>query len=205
MNGLLSKRCSGAGLMSVWRQRTGCGSLRAPLVFWPKTDRIDAAVLASFDTALRPAPAQAQPLPIAHLRELDAQRRHLSRLHSAEPNRLAQLSCAELKSLSRSLISKVKKQINIIDGRSADLIAQDQTLCVKAKKLTSITGIGNCTAALLLAQIPEPGNLNRGQAAALAGLAPFNRDSSDAWQTLHLWWTSPPTQRPLHGRAPNPA
>jgi transposase len=57
---------------------------------------------------------------------------------------------------------------------SADLIAQDQTLCVKAKKLTSITGIGKCTAALLLAQIPEPGNLNRGQAAALA---PFNRDS----------------------------
>jgi len=61
---------------------------------------------------------------------------------------------------------------------SADLIAQDQTLCVKAKKLTSITGIGNRTAALLIAQIPELGKLNRGQAAALAGLAPFNRDSN---------------------------
>jgi transposase len=172
-----------------------------------KTDRIDAAVLASFGTALRPAPAQAQPLPIAHLRELDVQRRHqrrhLSRLHSAEPNRLAQLSCAELKSLSRSLISNVKKQINIIDGRSADLIAQDQTLCVKAKKLTSITGIGNRTAALLLAQIPEPGKLNPGQAAALA---PFNRDSGTmSGKRCIFGGRRPPTQRPLDGRAPNPA
>ena len=90
---------------------------------------------------------------------MDAQRRHLSRLLSAEQNRLAQLSCAELKSLSRSLLSKVKKQINTIEGRIADLIAQNQTLCAQAKKLTSITGIANRTAALLLAQISELGNI----------------------------------------------
>jgi transposase len=57
------------------------------------------------------------------------------------------------------------------------LIAQDQELCVKAQKLTSITGVGTRTAALLLAQMPELGQLNRRQVAALGGLAPFNRDS----------------------------
>ncbi|PYK17814.1 MAG: IS110 family transposase, partial [Verrucomicrobia bacterium] len=38
-------------------------------------------------------------------------------------------------------------------------------------------GVGTRTAVLLLAQMPELGTLNRAQAAALAGLAPFNRDS----------------------------
>src|SRR6266699_927933 len=41
----------------------------------------------------------------------------------------------------------------------------------------ALTGVGPRTAALLLAQMPELGSLNRAQAAALAGLAPFNRDS----------------------------
>ena len=79
--------------------------------------------------------------------------------------------------MSRSLISKVKKQISTLDVRIATLIAQDQNLCAKAQKLTSIVGVGARTAALLLAQMPELGSLNRAQAAALAGLAPFNRDS----------------------------
>jgi transposase len=57
------------------------------------------------------------------------------------------------------------------------LIAQDQNLCVKAQKLPAISGVGVRTAALLLAQMPELGQLNRRPAPALAGLAPFNHDS----------------------------
>jgi len=95
----------------------------------------------------------------------------------AEQNRLAQLSYAELRVLSRSLISKIKKQIATIDARINTLIAQDKQLCQKAQKLTSITGVGARTAALVLAQMPELGQLNRRQAAALGGLAPFNRES----------------------------
>jgi len=134
-----------------------------------KTDQIDAGILVSFGMAMRLPPSAAQLEQIARLRELDAQRRHLSRLLSAEQNRLAQLSCAELRSLSRSLISKVKKQITTLDVRITTLIAQDQNLCAKAQKLTSIAGMGPRTATLLLAQMPELGSLNRGQAAALAG------------------------------------
>jgi transposase len=74
-------------------------------------------------------------------------------------------------------MSKITKQIETLDRRIGELIAQDQTLCEKAQKLTTISGVGTRTAALLLAQMPELGQLNRRQAAALAGLAPFNHDS----------------------------
>src|SRR4029079_17124857 len=52
-----------------------------------------------------------------------------------------------------------------------------QVLATKAHALTSIKAVGQRTAALLLAQMPELGTLNRNQISALAGVAPFNDDS----------------------------
>jgi transposase len=141
-----------------------------------KTDRIDAKVLAAFGSAMQPQPTSPLSAEQKRLRQYEAHR-HLSRTLIAEENRLAQLSCTELRTLSRSLISKIKTQIKTLDRGISDLIAQDQTLCVKAQKLTAISGVGVRTAALLLARMPELGQLNRRQAAALAGLAPFNHDS----------------------------
>ena len=142
-----------------------------------KTDKIDAKVLAAFGSAIKPQPTPPRSVEQKRLRQYEAQRRHLSRILLAEENRLAQLSCAELRTLSRSLISKIENQIETLDRRIGELIAQDQTLWEKAQKLTAISGVGARTAALLLAQMPELGQLNRRQAAALAGLAPFNHDS----------------------------
>jgi transposase len=142
-----------------------------------KTDKIDAKVLAAFGSAIKPQPTPPLSAEQKRLRQYEAQRRHLSRILVAEENRLAQLSCAELRTLSRSLMSKIKNQIETLDRRIGELIAQDQTLSKKAQKLIAISGVGARTAALLLAQMPELGQLNRRQAAALAGLAPFNHDS----------------------------
>jgi transposase len=142
-----------------------------------KTDKIDAKVLAAFGSAIKPQPTPPLSAEQKRLRQYEAQRRHLSRILVAEENRLAQLSCAELRTLSRSLMSKIKNQIETLDRRIGELIAQDQTLSEKAQKLIAISGVGARTAALLLAQMPELGQLNRRQAAALAGLAPFNHDS----------------------------
>jgi transposase len=82
---------------------------------------------------------------------------------------------------SKNLIAKIKKQITQIDALIKTLLDQSETLGAKAQKLTAFVGVGPRTAALLLAQRPELGKLNRREAAALAGLAPFNRDSG----TLH--------------------
>ena len=145
-----------------------------------KTDAIDAQLLARFGHAIAPRPTQALPPAQEQLRELEGQRRHLVRLLVAEQNRRAQLSDKTLLRLSTSLIAQLKKQIAQIEALLGRLIEQSQALSAKARKLTQVVGVGSRTATLLLAQMPELGQLNRREAAALAGLAPFNRDSGSA-------------------------
>jgi transposase len=50
-------------------------------------------------------------------------------------------------------------------------------LATRLKLVLSVAGIGPRTAIALLIRMPELGRLSRGEAAALAGLAPFNNDS----------------------------
>jgi transposase len=142
-----------------------------------KTDAIDAQLLARFGQAIAPPPSKTSPAAQRQLRELEDQRRHLVRLLVAQQNRRAQLSNKTLLRLNTQLTAQLRKQIAQVEALLAASIAQDQALSRKAHKLTSVVGVGSRTATLLLAQMPELGQLNRREAAALAGLAPFNRDS----------------------------
>ena len=57
------------------------------------------------------------------------------------------------------------------------MIAADAGLQKKVERLEAIPGVAFTTAALVLAQMPELGQLTAASAAALAGVAPYNRDS----------------------------
>ena len=142
-----------------------------------KTDCIDAQVLCEFGKAMRPPTVTAATLEQEHLRELENQRRHLTHLLVMEQNRAARVSDASVVRLNRSLINQIKKQIEKLDLLIKEHIEQSPRLSAKAEKLISIKGVGLRTAALLLAQMPELGQLNRREVAALVGVAPFNRDS----------------------------
>jgi transposase len=142
-----------------------------------KTDRIDAKLLGVFGAAMQPYPIRAAQLQQERLRELESQRRHLTRLLVMEHNRGARVSDACVRRLNRALVSQIKKQIEQLDLLIKNQIEGSAELSTKAEKLTAISGVGPRTAALLLAQMPELGQLNRRQVAALVGVAPFNRDS----------------------------
>jgi transposase len=142
-----------------------------------KTDVIDAQVLCAFAEAMEPGTISASQLEQEHLRELESQRRHLTHLLVMEQNRGARVSDVWVRRLNRSLVNQIKKQIERLDLLIKEHIEQSQELSAKAAKLTSISGVGARTAALLLAQLPELGQLNRREVAALVGVAPFNRDS----------------------------
>jgi transposase len=142
-----------------------------------KTDRIDAEVLCAFGKVMRPQTLSASTLEQERLRELESQRRHLTHLLVMEQNRGARISDGSVVRLNRMLVNQIKKQIEKIDLLIKQHIAASHELSAKAEKLTSISGVGSRTAALLLAQLPELGQLNRREVAALVGVAPFNRDS----------------------------
>jgi len=142
-----------------------------------KTDCIDAKVLCAFAEAMQPAVVSASQLEQEHLRELESQRRHLTHLLVMEQNRGTRVSDVCVRKLNRGLINQIKKQIEQLDRLIRNHIEQSAELSTKAQKLTAISGVGARTAALLLAQMPELGKLNRRQVAALVGVAPFNRDS----------------------------
>jgi transposase len=162
--------CSLVQASRVRQYARACGLLA-------KTDAIDAQLLARFGEAIAPRPTKALPPAQEQLRQLEGQRRHLVRLLGAEQNRRAQLSDKTLLRLSTSLLAQLRKQIAQIEALLAALIEQSEALSAKARKLTQVVGVGSRTATLLLAQMPELGQLNRREVAALAGLAPFNRDS----------------------------
>ena len=142
-----------------------------------KTDQIDAEVLCEFGRVMQPQTVTSATLEQERLRELESQRRHLTHLLVMEQNRGARVSDASVVRLNRSLVNQIKKQIERLDLLIKQQIDESPGLSAKAEKLISIKGIGLRTAALLLAQMPELGQLNRREVAALVGVAPFNRDS----------------------------
>lgn len=151
-----------------------------------KTDRIDAEVLADFGLKLQPEP---RPLPDEATAELDAlvsRRRQLVEMLVAEKNRLSRCT-TKLKPGIEKHVRWLQEQLERIERELDDTIKQSPLWRAKDKLLRSIPGVGPVVSRTLLAEMPELGTLSRGQAASLAGLAPFNVDSGQMRGQRHIW------------------
>lgn len=145
-----------------------------------KTDPIDAGVIAHFAEATRP---QIRPLPDAETRllaDLVARRRQIIEMIGAESQRLKRAPERLSKSIAR-LLKALQKELTSVDGDIDDAVRGSPAWREKEDLLTSVPGIGKTIARTLIAQLPELGRLDRKQIAALAGLAPFTRQSG-AWR-----------------------
>ena len=142
-----------------------------------KTDPIDAAVLATYGDAFQPAATPPAAPSQQQLADLTQRRRQLLQLLTNERNHAEHYTEAFCARQSRQLIKTLEKQIAECAVAIAQLIAQDAVLAGKAKRLEAIPGVGPVVASTLLAEMPELGKLTNATAAALAGVAPYNRDS----------------------------
>jgi transposase len=142
-----------------------------------KTDAIDAGMIARFAAAFNPEPDD-PPMPTQErLRALRARRQQVVHSLTQEKNRLATSPDAETRKSIREAIDFYDRQLKELDGRIAEITSADPEFRERLALLVSVPGIGVVTAAGLLAELPELGAMNRGQAAKLVGLAPINRDS----------------------------
>lgn len=151
-----------------------------------KSDKIDAAVLAHFGQAVRPEP---RPLPDAQARSLDAllaRRRQLLDMLTMERNRLGGCGDAVVRA---DLEAHVAWLLERLAGCEKDLEAAVRACPAWREKedlLRSIPGIGPVASRTLLAALPELGRITSKQAAALAGLAPFDDDSGTRRGSRHI-------------------
>jgi len=142
-----------------------------------KTDRIDAKLLAGFGKACQLRLSEKPPENRLLLDELVTRRRQLVDFRAAEQTRLDH---ARAKDIQRSIASHLTSLTNMIeklDRQIATLIEDDDDWRGKTRLLQSVTGVGPVVASTLLAEMPELGQANRQEIAALAGLAPFARES----------------------------
>ena len=142
-----------------------------------KTDAIDAAALADFGRTLHPAPTP-RPDPLAlRLAELVGRRAELVEDRARETNRLELTRSAAITASLRRHLRHLTGQIEKLEALIAELVKTAAPLQAKVQRLVEVQGVGLLTAAALLAALPELGTLGKNQITALAGLAPFNRDS----------------------------
>lgn len=141
-----------------------------------KTDALDAQLLARFAEVIRPP---TRPVPEAQaqaLAALLARRTQIVGMLVAEQQRLA--------STLPSVRPRVETHITWLRAEQADLDRElRQTIRAspvwreKDDLLRSVPGIGPVLATTLIAELPELGQLNRKQIAALVGVAPLNCES----------------------------
>lgn len=145
-----------------------------------KTDRLDAQVLVRFGQAMRLEPRAVQCEQMQALQALIARRRQLIEMLTMEKNRLGTAHKGVKRSHLR-MIHSLQKQLAETDEDLGQGLRECGVWREKVELLESVPGIARVTSLSLLASLPELGTLNRRQISALAGVAPFNRDSG-RWQ-----------------------
>ncbi|MBL8413297.1 MAG: IS110 family transposase [Propionivibrio sp.] len=151
-----------------------------------KTDLVDAATLAAFARAIRPA---VRPIKGADTRALDdlvTRRRQLVDMRVQETLRLGTASKIQKKSLAAH-ITWLDKRITDLDDDLTKRLRASDVWKTKDDLLRGIPGIGAVTSLTMLAKCPELGQLNRREIAALAGVAPLARDSGKHRGKRFIW------------------
>jgi transposase len=163
-----------------------------------KTDKIDARQLACYGASLRPV-ADLVPGPGQEvLAELVRTRQDLVELLSAEGSRREHTTLPALQKLAQARERQLTQQLQRLEAMIDAHIQADPELAPKAQRLHAVQGIGPVSVCTVLALLPELGTVTDNQAAALAGVAPFNNDSGNFRGQRHVRGGRPAVRRVLY-------
>jgi len=143
-----------------------------------KSDKLDAQTIARFGEALKPEPTKLKPENVRLISDLLARRSQLLDMSTMEKNRLSILPKPLHTSLKRH-IKQLQTEVKRIELKLDKLIDQTPLWQEQRDLLMSVNGVGKILAYTLLSDLPELGQLNRREIAALVGVAPMNRESGN--------------------------
>ena len=165
-----------AGLPVVVVNPTRVRRLAEALGIIAKTDAIDGYVIARFAELVRPPVREPKSAEQQQLNALVTRRRQLLEIRTAEKNRLS--TCPDLMRTDiEEHLTWLDTRVEQLEDEIDDMLTNNPSWRELTALISSVPGIGPVTAATLVAELPELGTLNRQKIAALAGLAPYNRDS----------------------------
>lgn len=142
-----------------------------------KTDKIDARMIALFGERVRPEPRVLADEETMRVDAFIRRRKQLQEDLIREANRLrTALIPGERESLQRH-IAWLTSEFKAVEKSMRAVVEASPVWRAKSSLLLSVPGIGKVTATALLGGLPELGKLNRGEIAALVGVAPINHDS----------------------------
>ena len=151
-----------------------------------KTDRIDAEALAHFAEAVRPEPRAPA---TAERQALDAalsRRGQLVEMRVMESNRLVTCRDASVRAGIERHLAWLDAEVAVAERALAEAVRSSPAWRQRDELLRSIPGIGPVVSRTLLASLPELGTTGGGRLAALAGLAPYARDSGTLKGGRHI-------------------
>jgi len=149
-----------------------------------KNDRLDARLIAAATAQVEAAKAAQDPRLVELAERLTAYEQITDQivelktfLESVTLKDIASLMRAQVRSLERT---KARLSLDLLRR-----IKAEADLLARFRLLTSLPGVGPIVAASLVIRMPELGDMKRGQAASLIGVAPFDRDSGQ-WKGLRF-------------------
>ena len=163
-----------------------------------KTDRVDAALLARMGQVLELAPTPPEDSARARLADLMARRDDLVTAIRREKNRAGQARDGWIGAQIAHLVEVLEDHLSAVNREVEALIRATPTLPEKARRLRSMPGMGPVATAVLIARLPELGQLCAKRIAALAGLAPHACDSGLHRGKRRIWGGRADVRRVLY-------
>ena len=150
-----------------------------------KNDKIDAALIAACTAAVKKihTPPDARLLPFAeHLTMINQIGEDITLLK----NRLETCRNLRIQQVWKEDLARLAKRERVEFKALVAAIREHSDLAERLDLIYSVNGAGMPTAVTILVRMPEIGQLTREQAAALAGLAPYDDDSGNHIGTRHI-------------------
>ena len=151
-----------------------------------KTDKLDAQVLARFGQAVAPEVRPLKDDQTQALTKLMTRRRQLADMLTTEKIRLSSAPSLVRKDI-KAHIAWLEKRLKSDDQDLDDMLRDSPLWRERDTLLQSVPGVGRMLSLALLSMLPELGELNRREIAALVGVAPFNCDSGTYRGKRRIW------------------
>ena len=182
----LSGACAAAGIpastLNPYKVRMYARSMSVAA----KTDPVDARMIRLFAEHRKPLPDAPLPEGRAEVRELAALRALLMKQMTALLGFLEGSCASSVRKTARAQVRALGRKIAGVEGRLRMLKDSDAHTAGICAELVKIDGVGELTAMLVCALVPELGTLGRRRSASLAGLAPHPEDSGTIRAPRHI-------------------